>query len=589
MLPFFIHPIAAQALSVTYHYNSTQQLSQVDYDGQLMQTLTYDARQRLQRQMYSHAGHTPVLTWQFAYDQMGRLVTRWRTTPTSQTQENYGYNAHQYLQQYHCQGQYCAHRMTFGFDAFANITWVKTPDGTTHYRYDPLAPMHLQNRVYDRNGNIIVDDQQHTYGYDPFNHLLVVKQGHVGYHYGYDGQGRQIALAVEGQPPCWLHYDQQRLLTLQCAHHVQHYVYGRAYLGRQRDQQAVQYPLTDQQQSVVAWQQAGQLSQQRVYAPYGVRQSASTSIQLDVEIGFQGQPTDPLTGWQFLGNGTRVYVPELRRFLSADRWSPFGTGGVNAYHFANNDPINNSDPSGHSVVSSLLNLTTLVALTVAGNVFGMPFVGNLIGSLVGQVIQNGLDAAQGESVPWLPEMAGALVSPLAMGVFAEGSEAIASGLFQGHTGAWMVTKMLGGALTIDGGAVAGEIVKNTLSHQPIKPDATLLAAGALVGLLAGGVDYSMVLRDHAIFPQQSSLLEQQYVSSLGKQEQNLFYALRQKGHDFILPESDVLDTAIAQDPIRFDRTLQVNPLYRYGLHHTLEYIGDDIFAIFARDDQQPQP
>ena len=24
-------------------------------------------------------------------------------------------------------------------------------------------------------------------------------------------------------------------------------------------------------------------------------------------------------------------------------------------------------------------------------------------------------------------------------------------------------------------------------------------------------------------------------------------------------------------------------------HYTLEYIGDDIFAIFARDDQQPQP
>jgi hypothetical protein len=36
----------------------------------------------------------------------------------------------------------------------------------------------------------------------------------------------------------------------------------------------------------------------------------------------------------------------LRRFYSADKLSPFGAGGVNAYAYCQGDPVNNVDPSG---------------------------------------------------------------------------------------------------------------------------------------------------------------------------------------------------------------------------------------------------
>jgi hypothetical protein len=36
------------------------------------------------------------------------------------------------------------------------------------------------------------------------------------------------------------------------------------------------------------------------------------------------------------------------RFLSADSWSPFGEGGVNAYAYCGGDPVNQVDPTAHA-------------------------------------------------------------------------------------------------------------------------------------------------------------------------------------------------------------------------------------------------
>ncbi len=63
-------------------------------------------------------------------------------------------------------------------------------------------------------------------------------------------------------------------------------------------------------------------------------------------LGFSGQPRDCVTGCYHLGNGHRSYNPVLMRFHSADRLSPFGKGGINAYAYCGNDPVNWADPSG---------------------------------------------------------------------------------------------------------------------------------------------------------------------------------------------------------------------------------------------------
>lgn len=79
------------------------------------------------------------------------------------------------------------------------------------------------------------------------------------------------------------------------------------------------------------------------YSPYG---NDDCPTDTPVMSRFTGQPWLPSAVGYLLGNGHRLFNPVLMRFYSADSWSPFGKGGLNAYAYCSNDPINRSDPSG---------------------------------------------------------------------------------------------------------------------------------------------------------------------------------------------------------------------------------------------------
>lgn len=68
-------------------------------------------------------------------------------------------------------------------------------------------------------------------------------------------------------------------------------------------------------------------------------------------LGFNGERDDKTTGHYLLGNGYRAFNPVLMRFNSPDSWSPFGEGGINAYAYCAGDPVNRTDPTGHSWLS----------------------------------------------------------------------------------------------------------------------------------------------------------------------------------------------------------------------------------------------
>lgn len=64
-------------------------------------------------------------------------------------------------------------------------------------------------------------------------------------------------------------------------------------------------------------------------------------------LGFNGQFLEEQLGAYLLGNCYRPYGPAVMRFLIPDSWSPFGRGGLNAYTYCTNDPVNRVDPTGH--------------------------------------------------------------------------------------------------------------------------------------------------------------------------------------------------------------------------------------------------
>lgn len=94
------------------------------------------------------------------------------------------------------------------------------------------------------------------------------------------------------------------------------------------------------------------------YTPYGYTVHRSTNKSL---LGFNGELSDPMTGLYILGSGYRAYSVILMRFIATDSLAPFGIGGLNAYSYINGDPINYTDPSGHSGRSGRLNARALIA------------------------------------------------------------------------------------------------------------------------------------------------------------------------------------------------------------------------------------
>jgi len=69
--------------------------------------------------------------------------------------------------------------------------------------------------------------------------------------------------------------------------------------------------------------------------------------------GVNGERRDAAAGCDLLGLRARAYSPNLMRFCSPDAKSPFSEGGVNAYGYCGGDPVNFSDPDGHSRVKSV--------------------------------------------------------------------------------------------------------------------------------------------------------------------------------------------------------------------------------------------
>lgn len=84
-------------------------------------------------------------------------------------------------------------------------------------------------------------------------------------------------------------------------------------------------------------------------------------------LGFTGQRRDHATGGYLLGNGYRHYSAVLMRFASADSWSPFGEGGLNAYAYCAGDPVNNTDVTGHMRWPTLKSLRRSIVEPVASS------------------------------------------------------------------------------------------------------------------------------------------------------------------------------------------------------------------------------
>ena len=105
------------------------------------------------------------------------------------------------------------------------------------------------------------------------------------------------------------------------------------------------------------------------YSPFGTGDNKA-------RIGFNGEIKDVGDANCYpLGFGTRFFLPSIGGFTSLDTFSPFNSGDMNPYRYCEGDPINASDPSGHSLFKNILK-------GIVGIIFGVV-------SIVGAVFSGG--------------------------------------------------------------------------------------------------------------------------------------------------------------------------------------------------------
>ncbi|WP_144174271.1 RHS repeat-associated core domain-containing protein [Pseudomonas sp. Kh13] len=99
---------------------------------------------------------------------------------------------------------------------------------------------------------------------------------------------------------------------------------------------------TDAKASVLSVQETDK-GEHHAYSAYGHDPKLPSLLTL---LGFNGEAFALVPGCYALGNGYRSFRPAMMRFISPDRLSPFGKGGINGYCYCSCDPVNNVDPSG---------------------------------------------------------------------------------------------------------------------------------------------------------------------------------------------------------------------------------------------------
>ncbi|SHG24932.1 RHS repeat-associated core domain-containing protein [Jatrophihabitans endophyticus] len=148
------------------------------------------------------------------------------------------------------------------------------------------------------------------------------------------------------------------------------------------------YPLSDNQHSVLRIVNAtGNAVDSYSYDPFGVRTVNTNAYPQP--FGYTGEYTNPTTGLVHLG--ARWYDPSQGRFTSTDpETHPGDINQTSPYPYAGNDPINHTDPTGHSFFSAVGDFVGTVGTfagtgAAVGGTIGL-FVGGPPGAATGAVI-----------------------------------------------------------------------------------------------------------------------------------------------------------------------------------------------------------
>ncbi|MEU2263648.1 LamG-like jellyroll fold domain-containing protein [Streptomyces sp. NPDC019645] len=298
----------------------------------------------------------------YGHDALGRLTSDKITNPSGTTETastTYDYDLDNRLTKKNTKGTAGAANNTYDYDHAGRLTSWTNGTTTTPYTWDDTGNRTSAaslSATYDER-NRLLSDGTSTYAYTPRGTLAsVTKQGAPTRTLTFDAFERKISdgastfaydsldrVRQHGQTT--FNYDGgSNNLTSDGTNH-----FTRTPAG---DLQAMdngttkQWAITDQHTDLVAGisPDGTTLTGSKAYTPFGevlATQGASAPL------GYQSGWTDPASG--DVNMAARWYQPGTGDFASRDTWllNPNPSAQANRYTYANSDPLNGTDPTGH--------------------------------------------------------------------------------------------------------------------------------------------------------------------------------------------------------------------------------------------------
>ena len=307
----------------------------------LNEAFTYDPRRRLltyiatasSNELLPQNEHSKALSSQsFTYDGLGNInsiITGFPNGDSNTASFTYDSTKQFSLNQ-------ITHSLISGENAYpATVAFTYDADGNTLSMNGTIMTYTVSGRVSSKNGN--------SYSYDPYDRL--VKTGDTTHVYA----GSSIVQEVNGSSTTdFVIHGKSPVIQ----------VNGENYnvFGRNRKNSVISVKNNSSTTTTT-------------YSPFG------TAGDNNVRVGFNGKMKDVGDANCYpLGFGTRFFLPSIGGFTSLDTFSPFNSGDMNPYRYCEGDPINASDPSGHSLLGDILIGIVGIIVGVAG-IVGAVFSG----------------------------------------------------------------------------------------------------------------------------------------------------------------------------------------------------------------------
>ncbi|MCL4394288.1 MAG: hypothetical protein M1482_05700, partial [Chloroflexi bacterium] len=323
-------------------YNAAGQLLSLNFGDGTATTYAYNSQNLRLTRLQTTGGTEAIQDLTYAYDAVGNVTGL--TDGVRNESTTYEYDELDRLTSASIAGLYT---QTWEYDAVGNIT-QRTDNGTQkNYTYGDPAHKHAatavggQNYSYDANGNM-TDHAGDSLTYDSENRLTQVNSSGVISDYAYDGAGNRVKKAVTAGGTTTTTFYVGNYFEVTGSSTTKYYYFG-AQRVAMRNAQGVTYLHGDNLGSTSVT--SGAVASSQTYFAFGGVRTTTGNVPTD--FGFTGQRFDSDAGLMYYV--ARYYDPAIGRFTQPDTLIPdlYDPQSLNRYTYVRNNPVRNTDPTGH--------------------------------------------------------------------------------------------------------------------------------------------------------------------------------------------------------------------------------------------------